>query len=332
MTQGRILHEGWKRLGAGLRLTLWYWRELAVIFTLAPGLWWLSQLLQKWPVSFLIKDDSAGIIVAEGRYIYSIWPIYISVIALTILFFMVVFIAHSYFGKNERLNRSRQQSYEQTIDKVRSLMRTIYRNNSRPRINIKSIDCQYRVSIDGDTYAERCITFVCGDKPAHFWEFWIDADPEAPAVEDIADIDLSVTDKENDQELEWLLLQNEPHRKRIAMYFPEMLPGEAKTLGISFRWPAYMRRIIDKGSTEFYWSYRSASENNLAHVKYTWLFDHWEQVKVKCIDGAGGKLTSDRYNGMQRITYEDREEQTNGIQRSVRLEVISRHPLHPRQG
>jgi hypothetical protein len=149
------------------------------------------------------------------------------------------------------------------------------------RFDTKSVDVKYDVSDGGDTLVEALITIECANDSAHFYRYWIDADPESEAVDLVRDLRFSATDSNTGRKLDWLLVKNGPKNKTFAIFFPEVSPGMQMKLHISYVWRGYMRKLIDLGAANFRWNYLSKSPNARAPVKMEWSFSN-KLAKIKC--------------------------------------------------
>jgi hypothetical protein len=182
------------------------------------------------------------------------------------------------------------------------------------RFDTKSVDVKYDISDGGDTLVEALITIECTNDSAHFYRYWIDADPESEAVDFFRDLRFSATDSNTGRKLDWLLVKNGPKNKTFAIFFPEVSPGMQMKLHISYVWPAYMRKLIDLGAANFRWNYLSKSPNARAPVKKEWSFSN-RLAKVKCrIAGrqaASASVYSENRAGSTAWIYHDPEASMN---------------------
>jgi hypothetical protein len=160
------------------------------------------------------------------------------------------------------------------------------------RFDTKSVEVKYDISDRGDTLVEALITIECTTEPAHFYRYWIDADPESDPVNFFRDLRFEATDSHTGRKLDWLPVKNGPKNKMFAVFFPEVSPGMQMTLRISYAWPRYMRKLIELGAANFSWNFLSKSTNARAPVKLEWCFAN-KLGKIHCrIAGRQGNTAS----------------------------------------
>lgn len=157
----------------------------------------------------------------------------------------------------------------------------IYPEEDLSRFDTKEVDVKYEISDVGDTQVEARITIECTPEPAHFYRYWIEADPESEPVNFFRDLRFEVTDVSTGRKLDWLLVKSEPKYKMFAVFFPEVSPGVRMQLRVSFMWPGFMRRLIELGATNFSWNYISRSPNSRASLKLEWNFSN-KLPKINC--------------------------------------------------
>lgn len=254
----------------------------AVIWTSVTGLflggvvttWWLSQRLQ-YGIGFVVLESSDGIKL-NGQYVINSWLIF----AIINLLLLSVVLGLSLLRENQKnqpdgveLQKVRLL-YEDLLNCAGNVTATsIYPEpGGRPRVDIEKMRIRHVVEPDGTTHVTRSYVLACPRERAHVFEIWIEADDESAPVEGFRPLALRVEDKTSGKELDWLPTEDSLRRKTFAIFFPEILTGVKKEIEVHFRWPSYMRRILDKGSTEFWWAHKAASENATADVTYEWLY------------------------------------------------------------
>ena len=149
------------------------------------------------------------------------------------------------------------------------------------RFDTKSVTVKYDVSDGGDTLVEALITIECTSEPAHFYRYWIDADPESATINFFRDLRFVATDSHTGRKLDWLPIKNGPKNKTFAIFFPEVSPGMQMKLHVSYVWPGYMQKLIELGAANFSWNFLSKSPNARAPVKLEWCFAN-KLERVKC--------------------------------------------------
>ncbi|HWZ45214.1 MAG TPA: hypothetical protein VNW97_17205 [Candidatus Saccharimonadales bacterium] len=115
----------------------------------------------------------------------------------------------------------------------------------------KSIKSRYLIGKDFTATVTRVYQISALERGIHFWEVNIFAEPEAPAMDYLSDIDFNVKDISEHAKFEvaFLPFVNQPRQKKVMIYFlPILDPKEAqpRTISISYRWRGYFRCLERK--------------------------------------------------------------------------------------
>ena len=145
----------------------------------------------------------------------------------------------------------------------------------------KSVDVKHDISDNGDTFVEALLTIECTNEPAHFYRYWIDADPESQGVDYFRVLRFEVTDSDTGRKLDFLPIKNGARNKMFAIFFPEVAPGKQMTLRICYVWPGFLRNLIELGATNFSWRFLSKSPNSRAPLTMEWNFSN-KLAKLNC--------------------------------------------------
>ena len=100
---------------------------------------------------------------------------------------------------------------------------------------------------------------------------------------------------------------DELRKKEFAIIFADLQHEERKEFEIRYRWPGFMRRILEKGATDFYWNYKTALPDVTVNVTYDWLFLRGfpEVALVLKGDHGGASLTHQALAEGHLWTYRD---------------------------
>lgn len=188
------------------------------------------------------------------------------------------------------------------------------------RLDTTSVHVKYNIMDDGETFCEAVFVIETLAEPAHFWRYWIDADPESDPVRLLKDLKFEVVDVGTGIKLDWLPIKHEDHSKMFAIFFPEVRPHTKKTLKVSFRWPGYMRKFVELGATKFDWGYVCKTPDLRASMRNEWNFSNKLGAITCRMTGRQSQTASLRLeNRANNITwiYEDPEAMMNISKRSV---------------
>ena len=188
------------------------------------------------------------------------------------------------------------------------------------RLDTKQVHVQYNVMDDGETFVEAMFVIQTLAEPAHFWRYWINADPESDPVTLLRDLRFEVTDVDTGVKLDWLPIKHGDRDKMFAIFFPEIRPHSEKTLRVSFRWPGYMRKLVELGATNFDWGYVCKTPNLRAPMRQEWNFSN-KLGPINCrMTGRQSQTASLRSENRPSNTawiYDDPEAMMNVPKRSV---------------
>jgi hypothetical protein len=217
--------------------------------------------------------------------------------------------------------------FHNQIEQAEAILKTLYSEyKDQPRFNIYKNEATYVVGPNGDVEATRIYEIKCAHAFGHFWVIYIEADPESAAVSSVKDSDLSVTDATTGAELNWLVTLNEPRKKKIAIFFPELKKDEVKAIRIKYKWPRLYGRLIDEASVRFTWRCKSFNNQWPASVKFVWEFQKLGHVFSKAIGVDQKLLRSDHTSLGVRWTYENTEEITDNTERAIRFSRMAVYP------
>jgi hypothetical protein len=141
------------------------------------------------------------------------------------------------------------------------------------RLTITKVDVKFVINKNGDTEADFSIEIKCNKKTAHLYVHWIRADQESGEVKYLRQLNIQVIDLDSGRKLDWLPLRNEPTTKVLAVFFPELAPGQSKRIKLMYRWPRFMGKLLDLGACKFDWEYRSQDPAVSAIFRTEWVFD-----------------------------------------------------------
>lgn len=165
-----------------------------------------------------------------------------------------------------------------------------------PRFNILDINVTYHVFPNGDTTVNALFHINCVQDLAHFWRYWINADPESPEITTFGKLRFSAEDGDSGRKLDCLPMKNTAKHKVFAIFFPEMLPGDFRKISLSYTWPGFMNKLLAKRKAEFDWRYTSQNPDVATNIHKKWIF-HPGFNKVDCrISGHNSPTSSLTYN------------------------------------
>jgi hypothetical protein len=175
-----------------------------------------------------------------------------------------------------------------------------------PHFKIFSLNVSHVIEPDGSSTVSR--SYVASfHKATHPFLIWVEADAESDPVSGLRPLDIQIIDKRTGQNLAWLVLENEPRKKTFAIIFANPEGREQEEFEFRYRWPGFMKRVLEKGSTDFYWRYRTASPDSRVDVTYDWLFLKGFPKVTLLLKGdhGGASLNYREHSEGQRWTYHD---------------------------
>ncbi len=165
----------------------------------------------------------------------------------------------------------------------------------------------YIVDPDGTSLVSRSYTVSSCINKAIPFNVWIAADAESDPIRGFRPLDIHIIDKHSGQNLGMLATEDKLRKKIFWIFLSELEHEEQKEFELQYRWPGYMRRILEKGATDFYWTYKTTSPDRRGSVTYNWLFLRGFPEVALALEGDHGKASLRRRKlpEGQRWTYHD---------------------------
>lgn len=251
------------------------------------GIWWLSERLSDG-VNFIIVSAVDGIFLS-GTYKLNVWILFL--LLLIVLSSIMLSFALSRDLVTKKYNRSELTDvvtkYEDILRRVRNVTEKLnYSSDKLRKFMIVSNYTLYTVEANSDTSITNIYKIEAVEN-AFFFNVNVEADDESYPIHNYNDLNLRARDKDTGQELDWIPLKDQPRSKQFYVLFPELQPGETKTIEVQLRWKGFMRRIVEIGSTEFWWYFTDARENE-GDVTKEWLYKTgFPHVTTKLVGSHG---------------------------------------------
>jgi len=174
--------------------------------------------------------------------------------------------------KDDQINRLRSR-----ISKDMSILKTIHNqvyDDAKPRLNYASTKGTYRVRENGDLLVSKHIILQADDKEGPFWTFYASGDKSSSPVESVDDLKISVLADDAQTDLLFITLEDEPWKKKIAVYFlPQLKPNETRGFRLYYEWPGSFAKLIETGTTNYDWQNRASSSDSIGDFYAEWIFD-----------------------------------------------------------
>jgi hypothetical protein len=184
-----------------------------------------------------------------------------------------------------------------------------FRERAGNNINfqIHSLNVSHIIDPDATSSVSRSYVISSCAKTAIPFEMWIAADEESDPIRGFRPLSIRIVDNKTDQNLAMLATVDELRKKEFAIIFADLQHEERKEFEIRYRWPGFMRRILEKGATDFYWNYKTALPDVTVNVTYDWLFLRGfpEVALVLKGDHGGASLTHQALAEGHLWTYRD---------------------------
>lgn len=171
------------------------------------------------------------------------------------------------------------KAYIHTVRSVSNLIAHIYPITdikSDPRHYFRVIKDKTKIDSNGNGTITSVYTIAAKSEPVHFWTHKIWVEENTPKVPTFIDMQLEVTDITEDGRYEVVTLPacDNSHYKEISIFFlPHILPNEARTIQINYRWPGYVSGLLKNDEVEFEWAYESSSSEIATKIGFTVEFD-----------------------------------------------------------
>lgn len=117
-----------------------------------------------------------------------------------------------------------------------------------PKHHISEVAATITVESDGTTTTvEQASVRIAADEPLHFWKRTIESDPESDPVSLLSGLNFKVRDLDQSKGVTFLPVRDEEKVKEVCLFFlPEIKKGETRKLEIYWKWPKYLKRLIDR--------------------------------------------------------------------------------------
>lgn len=122
----------------------------------------------------------------------------------------------------------------------------------------KRLRSHYKINVNGDAEInETVVIFPKDQRPIHVFEYGIWADPESPEVPFLEGISWNVSVEEG-KDVTYLPSRDDGREKWICIFFlPEIREDENRTVNISYKWPAFVRHLMDGDRVQFEWCFKT---------------------------------------------------------------------------
>ena len=251
------------------------------------GIWWFSERLSEG-VNFVVVMNSSGTAL-NGNYKLNIWIIFL-LLSVIMAILMASFALYREFMtiKSELDEISLvNMKYEDALRRVRNVAEKLnYTSDNLRRISIQALHARHYIHPDASTYITHNYK-IMANKTANFLNSAIEGDEESDPIYGYTDLDLQIVDKDQNKELDWVPLKDNPRAKQIYIFFPDLQRGETKNIEVKYKWKGFMRRVLDMGSTEFWW-FHAATTPSEADVIFEWIYKTgFPHVTTKLIGNHG---------------------------------------------
>jgi hypothetical protein len=221
-------------------------------------------------------------------------------LAVTLLFLGLLCVAglvvwEIRFRPDRRLNKQIKRlkaNKDRLVARINSIVNKLYGDADARRFNFAEIEEIYEVSANGDLKATHRYVLNGGTDATHFWKQVVFADGSSPSVESFETLKFEARVADVGKSVEYVEIEDGDRSKAVAVFFlPEIRPGEARTLHITYFWPRFMNDLISKDRTDFLVSY--SSENVAAKCVLKLQFKFERTLGDIVIDDVTPRLTQD---------------------------------------
>lgn len=154
-----------------------------------------------------------------------------------------------------------EKAYDHSVRSIARLIGNLYPirpGKDRLRHHFSKITSATVIAANGDGTVTNTFTIVAGPQPVHFLKTWIRVEEDSPAVSHLVGAQVEIRDvgPRSTSDVVFLPSRDDGHEKEVSIFFlPSIAPRTMRTIEFRFRWPRYLKRLIDGKSVEFAWGY-----------------------------------------------------------------------------
>jgi len=168
-----------------------------------------------------------------------------------------------------------QKQLDQQRTVLKKIQSQMYEDNVRPRHDFVSFRGLYIVGPDGDIQVEKEVILTSQELEVHFWRFYANGEHLATPLADETEMELQVRALDDGRtECIPLLVDNKPTRKEFTVNFlPAITPGTQRAFLLKYRWPGFLRELMETGHTNYFWDSKAFTNAATADFAVEWRFD-----------------------------------------------------------
>ena len=154
-----------------------------------------------------------------------------------------------------QLNDPLRRSLRGTRDAATRIVGQLYPIAERPPFVFDEAERILAIGENGDATLTVTSHIRASDRPLHFWNVFIDAEPEANAATFLDDIGFKVWENDGDVDrVAYLVTRDESREKKAAVFFlPHIAVGEAaRRITYEVHWPGLMAKLVNSGEEDYH--------------------------------------------------------------------------------
>jgi predicted amidohydrolase len=162
-----------------------------------------------------------------------------------------------------------RNAYKRSHETLARVVQELYPPIEGPRHHFESIKSRYVIYPNGDCeVTETLVIIPCSERPIHLWHTNIWADPESAEMPFIDDIRLEIVDLGENTAVTYLPTLDEGREKTLCVFFlPEIKSDEKRKIRLKYRWPGFVRHLVNGDEVWFAWAYKTRLGRLLATLK-----------------------------------------------------------------
>jgi len=167
------------------------------------------------------------------------------------------------------------KQFEQQRTVLKKIQSQMYEDNVRPRHDFVSFRALYVVAPNGDIDVEKEVILTSQELEVHFWRFFANGEQFAMPLADESEMELQVRALDDGRtECIPLLVDNKSTRKEFTVNFlPAITPGTQRAFLLKYRWPGFLRELVQTGRTNYFWESKAFTNGGIADFAVEWRFD-----------------------------------------------------------
>lgn len=227
---------------------------------------WLANISRRIPVQGVVPA-SGGVALNGGTYVYSELALFlIYLVVLCLLATVLIFLLNQNLVEKRPGEQSRLEQLTRDLNFISAnntrIVSQSYGEDTTSRLNFDRVHWKLEVNADSSTTVTMDVTLRTTQQPAHFWQLWMEADPESDKVYTIDGVDLELS-----PDAAPMILENKPAYKKFAIFFLPAIPANStRDITIKYHWPRFFKQLLSEKHAKYVFGLRTQDRNHPTHL------------------------------------------------------------------